>query len=165
MADILSFSRNRCITVEQVQKDRFKASCRLQDAFIDASVEIIVTVPDLEIMDVDGHVKRSIGGEGIDVRSAFKKIHGARVGPGIKKIIRGLGLGVKGMKPLMNMVEECCNGVILSFTKEVLLHAPKEKEKERAFFFNMVKANPRLYNSCAALAPGSPLMEGMEEDG
>ena len=55
MADILSFSRNRCISVEQLQEDRFKASCRLQDAFIDASVEIIVKVPDLEIMDVDGH--------------------------------------------------------------------------------------------------------------
>jgi len=60
------------------------------------------------------------------------------------------------------MIGECCNGIILSFTKQVLLSAPEDKEKERDYFANMVKNSPRLYNSCAALSPESPLMDGIE---
>jgi hypothetical protein len=65
-------------------------------------------------------------------------------------------------KHLTFMVEECCNGVILAFTKEVLLSAPQDKWGEKKYFENRVRTNPRLYNSCAALAPDSPLMEGIE---
>ena len=60
------------------------------------------------------------------------------------------------------MIEECCGGVILTFTKDVLINAPKDKLGEKAFFENLVRSNPRLYNSCAAFAPGSPLMEGID---
>ncbi|MBA4394353.1 MAG: hypothetical protein C0407_12450 [Desulfobacca sp.] len=65
-------------------------------------------------------------------------------------------------KQLTFMVEECCGGVILAFTKDVLLQAPQDRKSEKAFFKNMVQSNPRLYNSCAAFAPGSPLVEGID---
>lgn len=162
MADILCFSRNRCTSVEQINAQTVKSSCRLQDTLTDALVEIMVKMPDLEVMDVSGKIRRSVGEEEINVAEALKKVIGIRVGPGMKKIIKGLIGESEIERQLAFMVEECCDGVILTFTKDVLLHAPKDKLKERAFFENMVRSNPRLYNSCAALAPGSPLVQGIE---
>ena len=164
MADILCFSRNRCTSVEQTDEKTMRSSCRLHDTLTDAFVEVMVKIPDLEVAGVSGKVGRSVGGGEIDVAEALKKVIGVRVGPGMKKIIKGLIGESEIEKQLAFMVEECCDGVILTFTKDVLLHAPKDKLKERAFFENMVRSNPRLYNSCAALAPGSPLVEGIKPE-
>jgi hypothetical protein len=162
MADILCFSRNRRTSVEQIDEKTMRSSCRLQDTLTHALVEVRVKIPDLEVMDVSGEIRRSAAEEAIHVEDALRKVIGIRVGPGMKKIIEGLMGESEIEKQLAFMVEECCEGVILTFTKDVLLHAPKDKLKEKAFFENMVRSNPRLYNSCAALAPGSPLVEGMK---
>ena len=164
MADILCFSRNRCITVEQIDEQTMRSSCRLQDTLTDALVEIRVKIPDLEVMEVSGEIRRSTGPEVVNVVDALRKVIGIRVGPGMKKIIKGLIGKSETEKQLGFMVEECCDGIILTFTKDVLLHAPKDKQSEREYFENMVRANPRLYNSCAALAPGSPLVEGIKPE-
>lgn len=162
MADILCFSRNKCIRVEQIDEQTLKASCRVQDTLRDIFVEVRVKIPDLEVMDVGGEIERLAWNARINVLETLRKVIGIRVGPGMKKIIKGLIGESETEKQLGSMVEECCEGVILTFTKEVLLSAPKDKQKERAYFHNMVRSNPRLYNSCAALAPGSPLVEGIE---
>ena len=164
MADILCFSRNRCTSVEQIDEKTMRTSCRLQDTLTDALVEVMVKIPDLEVMDVSGKVRRSVGKEEIQIVDALRGVIGIRVGPGMKKIIKGLIGKSEIEKQLALMVEECCEAVILTFTKDVLLYAPKDKLKEREFFENMVKSNPRLYNSCAALAPGSPLVEGIKPE-
>ncbi len=164
MADILCFSRNRCTSVEQIDEKSLRSSCRLQDTLTDAVVEVMVKIPDLEVMDVSGEMRRSVGEQEIQVVDALKKVIGIRVGPGMKKIIKGLVGKSEIEKQLAFMVEECCEGIILTFTKDVLLHAPKDNLKEREFFENMVRSNPRLYNSCAALAPGSPLVEGIKPE-
>ena len=162
MADILCFSRNRCSSVEQIDEETVRSSCHLQDTLTEASVEIMVRLPDLEITGVDGEIIRSVSKAEVDVIQSLQKVVGIRVGPGMKKIIKGLIGQSPAEKQLGFMVEECCDGVILTFTKDVLLNAPKDKLKEREYFENMVRSNPRLYNSCAALAPGSPLVEGIE---
>jgi len=162
MADILCFSRNRCTSVEQIDEQTLRSSCRLQDTLRDVSVEIKVKVPDLEITEVDGRITRSVRAAEINVVEALRKVISIRVGPGMKKIIKGLMGQSEIEKQLGFMVEECCDGVILTFTRDVLLNAPKEKSKEKEYFENMVRSNPRLYNSCAALAPDSPLVEGIE---
>ena len=114
----------------------------------------------LEHLEVDA--EEDVGFAKRFVRSSLKSIH--KVGPGMKKIIKGLIGESEIEKQLGFMVEECCDGIILSFTKDVLLQAPKDKHTEREYFENMVRANPRLYNSCAALAPGSPLVEGIKPE-
>ncbi|KPK29430.1 MAG: hypothetical protein AMK69_06575 [Nitrospira bacterium SG8_3] len=164
MADILCFSRNRCTSVEQMDENTMRSSCRLQDTLTDAVVEVMVKIPDLEVMDVSGEMRRSVGEQEIQVVDALKKVIGIRVGPGMRKIIKGLIGKSEIERQLAFMVEECCEAVILTFTKDVLLNAPKDKLKEREFFENMVRSNPRLYNSCAALAPGSPLVEGIKPE-
>ena len=165
MANILCFSRNRCTAVEQMDEQTMRSSCYLQDPLREASVEILVKLPDLEISSAGGKVMRSVGGEKMDVVESLQKVVGIRIGPGLRKILRGV-MGKSAIhKQLTFMVEECCNGVILAFTKEVMLSAPQDKWMEKEYFENRVRSNPRLYNSCAALAPGSPLVEGIERPG
>lgn len=164
MPEILSFSRNICTFVEQIRDDLMTSSCRLQDTLMDAYVEISVKIPDLEISGIKGRLERSFSGEQIDVEEAFKKILGTRVGPGIKKIIRGFTGNSASEKQLAFMMEECCNGLILSFTKDQIKKIPKDPKKAKHFFENLVRENPRLYKSCAALSPGSPLVDNIKFD-
>jgi hypothetical protein len=67
MADILYFCRNRCISVEQIDEQSMRSSCRLQDTLTDALVEVVVKIPDLEVTDVSGGIRRSVGEEEINV--------------------------------------------------------------------------------------------------
>jgi len=163
MAEILCFSRNRNTSVEQVDETTMRASCRLQDTLTDARVEILVKMPDLEIIDIEGNVDRSPGKVDQRMVQSLQRVKGVRIGPGMKKIIKGILGESRIEKQLCFMVLECCDGVILIFSKEVLQKAPRERLEEIAFFEEMVRNNPRLYNSCAALAPGSPLVEGIEK--
>jgi len=162
MADILCFSRNRCTAVEQMDEQTMRSSCYLQDPLREASVEILVKLPDLEITSAGGKMMRSVGEEKIDMVESLQKVVGIRIGPGLRKILQGVMGRSATHKQLIFMVEECCSGVILAFTKEVMLSAPQDKWMEKDYFENRVRSNPRLYNSCAALAPGSPLVEGIE---
>ena len=162
MPNMLCFSRNRCTTVEQVDAQTLRSSCRIQDTLMDACVEVLVKVPDLELVDVKSEIRRSdIGGQ-IGVIEDVEKAIGSRIGPGIKKIIRGLIEHSPHAEQIAILFEECCNGVILSFTKDVLVHVPKDRAGEKESFTAIVRANPRLYNSCAALSADSPLMAGVE---
>ena len=162
MATILSFLRNRCTRVEQIDEQTMKATCYLQDPLLEACVEILVVLPDLEIIKAGGKILRSVREVNGGLVESLQKVIGIRIGPGLRKIIKGVMGKSEIEKQLTFMVEECCNGVILTFTKEMLVHVPKDKSKEREYFENRVRSNPRLYNSCAALASGSPLVEGIE---
>jgi hypothetical protein len=162
MADILCFSRNRCTTVEQIDERTMRSTCRVQDPLMDAFVEVHVRLPDLEISGAFGKIRRSAEGTPTESVVPLDDVLGVRIGPGLKKILKGLLGSSAAQEQLVFMLEECCGGVILSFTKDVLLSAPKDKLAEKDYFENVVRSNPRLYNSCAALAPGSPLVEGIE---
>jgi Protein of unknown function (DUF2889) len=162
MPQILTFQRNRCTSVSQMDEHTLLSSCHLQDTLTDACVEITVKLPDLEISDVRGEIRRTYQEECQDQQDALKKVLGVRIGPGVLKIIKGLMGEATDCGQLAFMVEECCHGVILSFTKDVLLKAPAEETGKKDFYANMVRQNVRLYNRCAAFAPGSSLVEGIE---
>jgi hypothetical protein len=162
VADILWFFRNRCTTVEQIDESTIRSSCHLQDPLIEASVQILVKTPDLEIIGAAGNIIRSVQKVEFDVDESLRKVCGVRIGPGLKKIIEGIMGKTELHTQLSGMLEECCSCVILSFTKDVLLQAPKDRLKEKDYFESIVRSNPRLYNSCAAFAPGSPLVEGIK---
>ncbi len=162
MGSLLFFSRNRCTRVEQVDETTLKSCCRLQDTLLEASVEIMVKLPDLEIAGARGEVHRGPGRIEIEDLDRLQKAVGVRIGPAMSKIIKGL-IGREGnMGELAFMVEECCHGVILYFTKLELLKWPKEIKDLREHYAKMVRENIRLYNRCAAFAPGSSIVEGIE---
>jgi hypothetical protein len=162
MADILCFIRNRSTTVERVDDQVTRSTCRVQDTLMEAWVEVLVKSPDLEIVGVRGQIRRSGEGDRTDISQDLQEVLGARVGPGIRKIIRGLIANGPLAETLSLLLDECCNGVILSFTRDVLIQAPQDRSGEKDFFSNMVRANPRLYNSCAALSEDSPLMADLD---
>jgi hypothetical protein len=162
MPEILDFSRNRCTSVEQLDEQTLRSVCRLQDTLMEAVVEIRLQLPDLEITDVRGKVIRGPRRENAPPTDLLQKVIGVRVGPGMSKIIKGLLGEFSQLDQLVYMLEECCHGVILAFTKDVLLQSPSEEADSKEFYAKMVRDNPRLYNRCAAFAPGSSLVEGIE---
>ena len=162
MSNILTFSRNRNTSVEQIDDQTLKSRCRLQDTLQDAFVEITVKLPDLEITDVIWETNRTYQKNAVKADGSLKNIIGVRVGPGMLKIIKGLIGQTEESKELTFMVEECCHGIILSFTKDQLLSLTEGQIDSVELYNEMIKGNPRLFNRCAAFAKGSPLVEGME---
>ena len=162
MPNLLCYSRNRATSVEQVDETTLASTCRLQDSLTDAEVTIHIRLPELEIVDARGTFTRYSRKECAGAEKALEKVKGVRIGAGMKKIIRGLVGEITGCSEIAVLVEECCHAVILAFTKEMLTQVPEELAKEKDFFAKMVKENIRLYNSCAAFAPGSPIVEGID---
>ncbi|MDR3554436.1 MAG: hypothetical protein P4L55_06765 [Syntrophobacteraceae bacterium] len=161
--NILKFSMNRCTSVERLANNTLRSVCRLQDTFTRASVEILAALPDLEIIEVRAEFQH----EWLtppDLDQVLRKLPGMRVGPGMLKIIKGLLGEGEALRQITYMVEECCHGVIISLTKDILVQAPDSEEGKLEFFSGMVRDNIRLYNRCAAFAPGSKVVEGLEPD-
>jgi hypothetical protein len=158
----LVFSRNRCTAVEQLDEQTLKSTCRLQDLLTDAFVQITVKLPDLEITSVAGEFYRTCQDECLDITQAFEKIKGVRIGSGMLKIIKGLVAEATDCRQLGFMIEECCQGVILSFTKDQLLQLPEGEEIPVEQYQQMVRDNVRLFNRCAAFSPGSSMVEGID---
>jgi hypothetical protein len=163
MPNILIFSRNRNTCVRQMDEHTLRSSCRLQDTLMDAYVEITVKLPDLEIVAIEGEVRHTDQEAWLNASGSLQNVLGIRVGPGMLKIIRGLTGSATDCKQLGFMVEECCHGVILAFTKQQLLAAPRPNDREEAkeFYARMVRENVRLYNRCAAFSQGSSIVEGI----
>ncbi|MFH1137376.1 MAG: hypothetical protein V1816_15010 [Pseudomonadota bacterium] len=162
MPNVPMFIRNRCTSVEQVDELTIRSTCRLQDTLTGAAVEILVKLPDLEIIAAQGEVSRTYRDECLDQSGPLQKMVGVRIGSGMLKIIKGLIGESTACSQLGFMVEECCHGVILAFTKDTLMQAPRDQELTADFYREMVKANTRLLNRCAAFAPGSSMVEGVE---
>lgn len=163
MTEILEFSRNRCTSVEQLGEKTLRSVCRLQDTLTEAVVEIKVQLPDLVITEVHGEIIRRRDRENLPPTDFLQKVIGVRVGPGMAKIIKGLLGEFSQLDQMVYMLEECCHGIILAFTKDVLLRRPSQEGEIKEFYAKMVRENPRLYNRCAAFAPGSSLVEGIEK--
>ncbi len=158
----LVFSRNRCTGVEQIDEQTMRSTCRLQDPLTDAFVQITVKLPDLEITDVEGEFYRTCQDECLDIVPAFEKLKGVRIGAGMLKIIKGLVAEAVDCGQLGFMIEECCHGVILSFTKDQLLQLPEGEEVSVENYQQMVRDNIRLFNRCAAFSAGSSMVEGID---
>ena len=161
--NILTFSMNRCTSVEQVDDNRLKSVCHLKDCMTTAEVTIVVQMPDLEIKSVTGGFQHAYHEPVDDLDGKLKKLEGVRVGSGMLKIIKGLLGDADNLKQLVYMVEECCHGVILTLTKKVLIKAPDDEVGKFEFYSRMVEKNIRLYDRCAAFAKGSPLVENYEK--
>jgi hypothetical protein len=164
MPNLVCFSRNRHTAVEIIDATRLRSVCRLQDTLTDAKVEIRVKLPDLEIVDAEGHFQRTGRKECRSFHQALEKVRGVRIGSGMKKILRGLLAETTTCKELGVMLEECCQAVIIAFTKDFLVRCPDDPQQSFEFFRGMVEKNTRLLNRCAAFSPGSSIVEGIEAD-
>ena len=164
MPDLACFSRTRHTAIEIMDENTLRSVCRMHDTLTDAKIEIKVKLPDLEIVDADGHFERGHRAECGHVEAALKKIRGVRIGSGMKKIFRGLLAETTACTELGFMLEECCQAVIIGFTKDFLAQCPSEPDQAFKFFKGMVEKNTRLLNRCVAFAPGSSIVEGIQPD-
>jgi len=162
MTTLLCYSRNRSTSVEALDDTTLVSTCRLQDTRMDAVVQLRIRLPELEITAAEGRFFRPRAGACSEIDTALQKMIGIRIGAGLKKIIRGLTAETSTCRALPTMLEESCHAVILAFTKDTLAAVPKETKASIDYFKAMVKKNIRLYDRCAAFAPGSPLVEGMD---
>jgi hypothetical protein len=162
MPHLLHYARNRTTSVEQTAPDTLRAACRLEDNLTEAEVEITVRLPDLNVTAVRARVSRDERGLCSGGLKPLENAVGVRVGPGMAKIIKGLVGEDFPCRQLVFMVEECCHGVILYFTKDELQAVPDHEDAAREHFARMIRKNIRLYNRCAAFAPGSSITEGIE---
>lgn len=162
MPRVTCFSRNRCTGVEQLDGQTMRSTCRLQDTFMEAFVEITVKLPDLEITGVKGEVQRADKTSCLEPTDFLEKVIGVRIGPSMQKIFKGLLGGARSRGQLIFMLEECCHGVILSFTKGTVEKFPQDEAEAIKYLADDVRKHIRLYNRCAAFAPGSRIVEGIE---
>jgi hypothetical protein len=158
----LSFMRNKVVEVEPLADGDLSVSWRLVDTLTASEIRTTFQIPDLEIIKAEARILRSPHPECFEASKQIQKIVEVRVGPGVRKIVRGL-LGEKyGCEELAEGVLECCNAVILHFTVPQIQENEKGTEEERKKKFQaMLKFNPRLARSCIAFADDSPLMEGI----
>ena len=163
MDRVLCFSRNRCTNVDQIDEHTLKASCRLQDSITDCYVEILVKLPNLEISNIKAEVSRGSMALSPQDMVHLEKVIGVRIGAAVLKIIKGLIGNEDRLAQLAFMVEECCQGAILYFTRDDLAKVPLDGDEARIYYNNMVKGNLNLFNRCAAFAPGSSFVEGIEK--
>jgi hypothetical protein len=157
----LSFMRNKVVEVEPLADGDLSVSWRLVDTFTASEIRTTFRIPDLEIITAEARILRSPHPECLEASKQIQNIVGVRVGPGVRKIVRGLLGGKCGCGELAEGVLECCNAVILHFTVPQIQENEKGTEEERKKKFQaMLKFNPRLAHSCIAFADDSPLMEG-----
>lgn len=159
----LTFMRNKVVEVEPLSDGMLSVSWRLVDSLTEAEIRLKFQPPDLEIREAEAHLGRFPHPECSEALKLIQRVVGVRVGPGLRKIVRGVMGGSSGCAELAEGVLECCNAVILHFTVPQIQANEKGTEEERRMRYQaMLRLNPRLVRSCVAFADDSPLMQGVE---
>lgn len=160
---MLSYTRNKYASTIDLDDGSLSIHVTLEDTFFSGEVDMIVTVPDLEIASVKGEIKRSFNVECQEAVALLQKAVGLRIAPGLIKSVTGLIGGSAGCPRIADLVLECCDEVVLRFTVDPVRDLQSKSGQElvevgREF----VRKNPGLIGSCIAYAEGSPLLEGLE---
>lgn len=160
----LKFLRNKVVEVEPRADGDLNVSWRLTDDLLKMEIRLVVQPPELEIIQAEAWLERYPPLSCRDASERIKKIEGVSIGSGLRKILAGLLGGPEGCSLLLDAVLECCNAVILHFTRPGIEagEAITDPEEKLAATRENIKANPRLVRSCIAFQDDSPLMKGLE---
>ncbi len=157
------FMRNKLVEVEPRPDGTLFVSWRLTDDLLKAEVNLVVQPPQLEIIEATAKFDRFVPPGLEDAEELIEDVEGVSIGPGLRKIVRGVVGGPDGTSMLSEAVLECCNAVILHFTRpglEILEAVESEDEKLEAVRA-MVQSSPRLVRSCISFQDDSPIMKGL----
>ena len=159
----LRFLRNKKVEVEPQPDGRLLVSWHLSDDLLKAEVCLVVQTPELEIVEASAHVDRIPPKKCLNAQDLIEGVEGVSIGPGLRKIVRGILDGDDGCSILADAVLECCNAVILHFTRPgiELGETITDPEDKLAAVREMVSQNPRLVRSCIAFQDDSPIMKGL----
>ncbi len=159
----IKFLRSKIVEVEPKPDGSLAVSWRLTDDLLKAEVELTVQPPELEILEASAKLERFLPQGGQDAADIIEKIEGVSIGQGLRKIVRGLVGGPDGCPLLAEAVLECCNAVILHFTRPgiELGEGITDPDEMLAGIRAMVQTNPRLVRSCISFQDDSPIMKGL----
>jgi hypothetical protein len=137
----------------------------LNDSYFSSSVEMVIAVPDLEIVSVKGEIDRCFNEKCSEAILLLQQAVGLRIGPGLIKSVTGLIGGSKGCPNMADLVLECCDQVVLHFTLQQMKKAQEHgSEQDLALAGReMIRQNPGLIGSCIAFSEGIPLLGVFEE--
>jgi hypothetical protein len=159
----IRFLRNKVVEAEPLSDGSLAVSWQLTDDLLKAEVSLKVHPPDLESVVAEAKLTRLPPKEGLSAPELIKKIEGVRIGPGLRKIVRGLLGGPGGSPVLVDAVLESSNAVILHFTRPgIQVMERLEDDEKLALTREMLKSNPRLVRSCIAFQDDSPIMQGLD---
>ena len=159
----ISFLRNKVVEVEALSDGSLAVSWRLTDDILRAEIDLRVQPPDLEIVEATARVIRRPNRDISSVSETIEDVEGVRVGPGLRKIVRGLLSEAEEGAVLTDAVLESANAVILHFTLPGIQVGEKLSDEEKlARTRENLKTNPRLVRSCIAFADDSPIMQGLD---
>jgi hypothetical protein len=125
-------------------------------------LSVFVRIPEMEIIDIQALVDYSIDPVENKAARELGRLKDFRIGPGMRKIVKGLVSEDVSDSQLIFMFEETCQGIILNMTREMATQLPDNLDLDIQIFRDMVKTNKRLYNRCAAYSKGSSLVEGLD---
>ncbi len=159
----LTFLRNKVVEVAPLSDGSLDVSFRLTDDLWKIEVQLKVQPPELEIIEANARSDRFPPQDCKTISELIKKIEGVSIGPGLRKITRGLLDGPDGCSMLADAVLECCNAVILHFTRPGIEigESISDPEEKLAAVRAMVQTNPRLVRSCISFQDDSPIMKGL----
>ncbi len=160
----LKFLRNKVVEVEPRPTGDLAVSWRLTDDLSKIEVRLIVQPPDLEIMEAEARFERYVPPAYRNGAEDIKKIEGISIGAGLRKITAGILGGKNGKSILVDAVLECCNAVILYFTRPGIEMGENitDPDEKLIGLREMIKSNPRLIRSCISFQDDSPIMKGID---
>ncbi|MBW2061063.1 MAG: DUF2889 domain-containing protein [Deltaproteobacteria bacterium] len=161
---VLRFLREKVVEVEPLADGELAVTWKLADDLLEAEIQMKVLPPDLEITEAQARIIRAPHAACASVPDLIEKVEGVRIGPGLRKIVKGLIDGPDGCSTLTAGVLECCNAVILHFTRPGIQAGDGlvlTEEEQIARGRENLKRNPRLVRSCIAFADDSPIMQGL----
>ncbi|MEW6113921.1 MAG: hypothetical protein AB1664_17440 [Thermodesulfobacteriota bacterium] len=162
---ILDYQMNSITTVQPLVQGLWRVTARTDDTLFSAEVILDIMAPALDIRNVRIEVKRDTLGFTLDLSKVSEKLVGARVGPGMTKIVRGLVGGENGSARIAELVLEAMEMLVNALTVPELRKATQAVGKDVKFcndgpkvFLNnrvigteqaaLMAANPRLKDSC-----------------
>jgi hypothetical protein len=159
----LKFQRNKVVEVEPRADGNLMVSWRLTDDLLKAEVGLIIQIPELEIIKAEAWLERYPPKSCQEVLQRIKRVEGVSIGSGLRKILAGLLIGPEGSSLLLDAVLECCNAVILHFTRPGIEAGETitDPEQKLAATRENIRNNPRLLRSCIAFQDNSPIMQGL----
>ena len=163
----IKFLRNKVVEVEPRQDGDLDVSWRLTDDLLRIEVRLVVEPPHLEITYADARFDRYIPPACKDATEKIKKVEGVSIGGGLRKTVAGLLGGEGSCNMLADAVLECCNAVILHFTRPRIEKGEgvTDPAQRIANARKNVKANPRLLRSCIVYQDDSPIMKELDLEG
>jgi hypothetical protein len=163
----LSFQTHKITTVEQTADNLWIVLARTDDKLFGADIRLEISFPMLHINSAEISVRRDDLGSIPDLSAEFERLKGVRVGPGMTQIVRGILGEAPGTAKIADAVLEAMEMLINALTvpelKKASLEGGAEGPSVDVFpdaglndvligpdMIEVLGANPRLKNSCAA---------------